>query len=65
MIDAKRGYWHIEIKGADQDNTAFTSPHGLCCFIRMRFSLQNDTGTFQRTMDVVLSGVKWKLALFT
>lgn len=62
-LDANGSYWQIEIEKSDRDKTAFTSPHGLYRFIRMPFGLRNAPGTFQRTMDVILSTVKWQFAL--
>lgn len=60
-LDANSGYFQIEIKDTDKGKNAFISHHGYNRFIRKIFGLQNAPGTFQRTMDVVLSSVKWKI----
>lgn len=65
MFDVNCRYWQILIDDADNDKTPLTSHHGLYHFVSMLFGLRNARGTFQRTMDKILSGVKWQLASFT
>lgn len=62
-LDAKSGYWQIEIDEADRDKIALTFHQGLYRFIQMPFGLRNAPGTFQQTKDVILSAVKWQSAL--
>lgn len=62
-LDANSGCWQTEIDEADRNKTAFTSHHEIYRFIRMPFRLRNAPGTFQRTMDFILSTVKWRFAL--
>jgi Reverse transcriptase (RNA-dependent DNA polymerase) len=45
------------------DKTAFTSHHGLYRFTRLPFGLRNAPGSFQRTVEIILAGVKWKTCL--
>lgn len=63
VSDANSGYWKIKIDEADRDETTFTSHHGFYLSIQMLFGLQNAFSSFQLTMDVILSAVKWQFAL--
>jgi Reverse transcriptase (RNA-dependent DNA polymerase) len=46
-----------------RDKTTFTCHEGTYRFIRMPFGLRNSPATFQRTVEIVLSGLKWKTCL--
>lgn len=58
------GYWQLEIDKSDPDKKTFTSHHGFYRFRRIPFGLKNVPGTFQRSIDVILSTVKWQYALY-
>ena len=62
-FDLASGYWQIPVKEEDKPKTAFTTKFGLYQFKVMSFGLTNAPSTFQRTMDVVLSGLTWKNCL--
>lgn len=62
MLDAKSGFWQIDIEDADKDKAYFTSRHGLYCLFRMTCCLQNAPDTFQRSMKVILSSGKIQFA---
>lgn len=60
MLEASSAYWEIEFDDWYTGQTIFTSNHGLYRFSRMLLGLENAPSTFQRTMDAVLSTVKWQ-----
>ena len=62
-FDLHSGYWQIPMAIADKSKTAFIVDGGLFEFNVMPFGLTNATATFQRYMDLVLSGLKWNSLL--
>jgi Reverse transcriptase (RNA-dependent DNA polymerase) len=62
-LDCNSGYWQIPVHPRDRDKTTFTSNYGLYQFRRLPFGLRNAPATFQRAIDVILSGVKWTTCL--
>jgi hypothetical protein len=62
-IDCNSGYLQITIHPDDRDKTTFTSHYGTYQFLRLPFGLRNAPETFQRAIDIILSGVKWKTCL--
>ncbi len=45
------------------DKTAFVTRQGLFLFTVMPFGLYNAPATFERLMELVLSGLNWKICL--
>ena len=62
-LDLQSGFWQVPISEEDREKTAFVTPDGLFQFTVMSFGLCNALATFQRTMDNVVAGLKWKACL--
>jgi hypothetical protein len=60
ILDCNSGYWQIPVDPADREKTAFTSHFGVYQFRRLPFGLRNAPCTFQRAIDIILSGIRWK-----
>lgn len=59
-IDLASGYFQIALDEKSQEKTAFVTYDGQYEYTRMSFGLVNAPSTFQRCMDTVLAGLKWK-----
>jgi len=62
-LDCNAGYWQVPVAPADRDKTTFTSYMGTYRYVRMPFGLRNAPATFQRALDIILSGVRWQSCL--
>lgn len=62
-LDLISGYWQVKMAVKDREKTAFITHEGLFEFNVMPFGLCNAPATFQRMMDMVLAGLKWKSCL--
>jgi len=62
-LDLASGYWQVEVDQLDRHKTAFCTPHGLYEFKVMPFGLCNAPATFQRLMDLMLTGLQWSSCL--
>ena len=58
-LDLCSGYWQIELDPESRPKSAFVTHRGLHEFVRLPFGLCNGPSTFQRLMEVVLSGLVW------
>lgn len=62
-LDLRSGYWQIPVNEEDKEKTAFVTPDGLYEFNVMPFGLCNAPATFERMIDNILRGLKWKTCL--
>ena len=58
-LDLQSGFLQIPVRDADKEKTAFSTHNGRYAFKTMPFGLANSPVTFQRLMDLVLSGLHW------
>ena len=56
-IDLAKGFYQVPVDPQDRAKTAFISPSGKFEFTQMPFGLRNAPATFQRLVDVLLSGL--------
>ena len=63
VLDALWGYWQVPISEEDRDKTTFTTHMGTYRYARMPFGLRNAPATFQRALEILLSGVRWRSCL--
>ena len=56
-LDLRSGYRQIPMDPQDKPKTAFSTQAGLFQFVRMPFGLNSAPATFQRMIELVLSGL--------
>jgi len=62
-LDCNSGYWQIPVANEDRDKTTFVCHEGAYRYICLPFGLSNAPATFQRVIDRILGGLKWKSCL--
>jgi len=63
VLDQANAYWSILIAPDDREKTAFSTPVGLYHFKFLPFGLCNALSSFERLMELLLSGLQWKICL--
>jgi len=53
-LDAKAGYWSVQLDEESQPITTFQTPFGRYCYVRLPFGLSVSQDIFQQRMDMVL-----------
>ena len=56
FLDAYLGYHQISLCIDDEEKTAFVTPFGVYCYIKMPFGLKNVGSTYQKCVHIVLEG---------
>ena len=62
-LDLRSGYWQISVDPVDREKTAFVTPDGLWEFLRLPFGVTGGPATFQRAIEIVLSGLTYDTSL--
>jgi len=62
-LDCTEGYWQVPLRKDDKEKTAFTTHCGIYHLLSMPFGLTNAPATFQRALDIILSGLEWQICL--
>ena len=62
-LDCNAGYWQIPVAEEDRDKTNFVCHEGAYRYIRLPFGLSTAPATFQRAIDMIFGGLKWKHCL--
>ena len=57
MLDAKNGYWHVELDEPSSMATTFGTPWGHYCWLRMPFGLSAPPEEFPRRLNAALDGL--------
>ena len=58
-LDISSAYNQVPVREADIPKTAFVTKAGLFEYTTMPFGLSNSPATFQRVMEIALSGLQW------
>ena len=63
VLDARNGYWHIQLDEESSKATTFGTPWGRYKWLRMPFGLTVAPEEFQRRMDTALEGLSGQKAI--
>ena len=60
VLDQRPAYWTVPMEEKSREVTAFTTEFGLHQWTRQHFGLKTSPATFQRIVEGLLKGMKWK-----
>ena len=63
VFDLRCGFLQLKLEPADADKTAFVTRRGMYRYKTMPFGLCNAVATFQRLMDLALTGLNFEICL--
>ena len=63
VMDLRCGFHQVSMEPEDRDKTAFITRRGMYRFRNMPFGLSNAVATFQRLMDLILTGLTLEICL--
>ena len=62
-LDAKSGYYHIDLQESDMHKTAFRTKNNCYCFRKLQFGLKNAGFTYQMSMNKILFDILGKCCM--
>ena len=57
VVDAKNGFWHVELDDESSYLTTFNTPFGRCRWLRMPFGISSAPEEYQRRQDQTVEGL--------
>ena len=58
-LDFRSGYWQLSVNPVDREKTAFVTPNGSWEFLRIPFGLSGAPASFDRAMQIIMSGLNY------
>ena len=62
-LDLRSGYWQLSVSPDDREKTAFVTPTGSWEFLRVPFGLSGAPASFDRAMQIIMSGLNYDSCL--
>ena len=62
-LDLRAGYWQLSVAPEDREKAAFVTPDWFWGFIRLSFGVSGGPTTFQRAIEIILSGLTYHTCL--
>ena len=63
ILDARSGYWNVDLDDESKLLTAFNTPYGRYCFRRLPFGLVSAQDVFQKKVDQTFEGLPGVVAI--